>query len=172
VAAAADAAAGAGRGDGDELVAGELERGLGAQPAAAVRAGRGGAAAAGAGAVATGRRAHDAHRGVDGGRRGGGQRAGREDREPAAGPDLLPDVGGGLADEGVAILSIPMPRVSAFYGITIWFYRPDHPPPHFHAQYGEHEVRIELETLRVISGSLPRRALALVRTWARLHGDE
>jgi len=65
-----------------------------------------------------------------------------------------------------------MPRVSAFYGITIWFYRPDHPPPHFHAQYGEHEVRIELETLRVISGSLPRRALALVRTWARLHGDE
>jgi hypothetical protein len=65
-----------------------------------------------------------------------------------------------------------MPRVSAFYGITIWFYRPDHPPPHFHAQYGEHEARIELETLRVISGSLPRRALGLVRTWARLHDDE
>jgi hypothetical protein len=65
-----------------------------------------------------------------------------------------------------------MPRVSAFYGITIWFYRPDHPPPHFHAMYGEHEARIELETLRVINGRLPMRALRLVRTWARLHGDE
>jgi hypothetical protein len=65
-----------------------------------------------------------------------------------------------------------MPRVSAFYGITIWFYRPDHPPPHFPAQYGEDEARIELGTLRVISGSLPRRALSLVRTWARLHADE
>jgi hypothetical protein len=65
-----------------------------------------------------------------------------------------------------------MPRVSAFYGITIWFYRPDHPPAHFHAQYGEDEVRIELDTLRVISGRLPRRALSLVRTWARLHSEE
>ncbi len=65
-----------------------------------------------------------------------------------------------------------MPRVSTFYGITIWFYRPDHPPPHFHAQYGEYEARIELGTLRVMSGTLPRRALALTRTWARRHADE
>jgi hypothetical protein len=65
-----------------------------------------------------------------------------------------------------------MPRVSAFYGITIWFYRPDHPPPHFHAQYGDHEARIELDTLRAISGRLPRRALNLVRIWARLYRDE
>ena len=65
-----------------------------------------------------------------------------------------------------------MPRVSAFYGITIWFYRLDHPPPHFHARYGEHEARIELDTLRVINGHLPRRALSLTRTWARLHTDD
>jgi hypothetical protein len=49
---------------------------------------------------------------------------------------------------------------------------PDHPPPHFHAQYAEHEARVELETLRILSGQLPRRALGLVRTWARLHKEE
>ena len=51
-------------------------------------------------------------------------------------------------------------------------YRPDHPPPHFHAQYGEDVARIELGTLRVLGGSLPPCALRLVRQWARLHADE
>jgi hypothetical protein len=44
--------------------------------------------------------------------------------------------------------------------------------PHFHAQYGEAVAQIELATLRVIGGSLPPRALRLVRQWARLHMDE
>jgi hypothetical protein len=70
------------------------------------------------------------------------------------------------------ILGGKRPGQRAFYGITIWFYRPDHPPPHFHAQYAEHEARIELGTLRILSGQLPRRALGLVRTWARRHEDE
>jgi len=48
-------------------------------------------------------------------------------------------------------------------GIIIWMYRPDHPPPHFHAQYGEDVAQIELGTLRVLNGSLPQRALRLVR---------
>lgn len=65
-----------------------------------------------------------------------------------------------------------MPRLSTFYGIVIWMYRPDHPPPHFHAQYGEHVAQIELKTLRVLNGSLPARALRLVREWARLHEGE
>lgn len=51
-------------------------------------------------------------------------------------------------------------------------YRPDHPPPHFHAQYGEHVAQIELGTLHVLNGSLPPRALRLVRQWAQLHPDE
>ena len=65
-----------------------------------------------------------------------------------------------------------VPRLSTFYGIIIWMYRPDHPPPHFHAQYGEDAVLIELGTLRVLGGSIPPRALRLVRQWARLHPDE
>ena len=65
-----------------------------------------------------------------------------------------------------------MPRLATFYGIVIWMYRPDHPPPHFHAQYAEHVAQIELGTWRVLSGSLPPRALRLVREWAALHPDE
>ena len=65
-----------------------------------------------------------------------------------------------------------VPRLATFYGIVIYMYRPDHPPPHFHAQYGEHVAQIELETLRIISGSLPTRALRLVVEWARLHPQE
>ncbi|MDQ3677913.1 MAG: DUF4160 domain-containing protein [Actinomycetota bacterium] len=49
---------------------------------------------------------------------------------------------------------------------------PDHPPPHIHATYGEHVGQIELDSLRVLNGSLPPRALRLVREWARLHPDE
>ncbi|HWE34151.1 MAG TPA: DUF4160 domain-containing protein [Solirubrobacteraceae bacterium] len=65
-----------------------------------------------------------------------------------------------------------MPRISEFYGIVIYMYRPDHPPPHFHARYGEHIAQVSIETLEVLNGSLPARALRLVREWAGLHADE
>jgi hypothetical protein len=48
----------------------------------------------------------------------------------------------------------------------------DHPPPHFHEFYGEHEASIEIRTLDVMEGSLPRRALALVLERAQEHRDE
>jgi hypothetical protein len=48
----------------------------------------------------------------------------------------------------------------------------DHPPPHFHAQYGDDVAQIEFATLRILNGSLPPRALRLVRAWARLHTEE
>lgn len=48
----------------------------------------------------------------------------------------------------------------------------DHDPAHFHAIYGEHEALIEIETLLVLRGSLPRRALTLVIEWAALHREE
>jgi len=51
-------------------------------------------------------------------------------------------------------------------------YTRDHDPPHFHALYGEHEALIEIETLGVYRGALPRRALALVLEWAMLHRPE
>ncbi len=65
-----------------------------------------------------------------------------------------------------------MARLSTFYGIVIWLYSNDHPPPHFHATYGEHEVLIRIADGSIYSGSLPRRALHLVRTWRALHVEE
>ncbi len=65
-----------------------------------------------------------------------------------------------------------MPRISEFYGIAIYLYYQDHDPPHFHAIYGEHEATISIESARLLEGKLPKRALALVRTWARLHRAE
>jgi hypothetical protein len=48
-------------------------------------------------------------------------------------------------------------------------YYDDHAPPHFHALCAEHEVTLIIESLETLSGSLPRRALALVLEWAVLH---
>ena len=65
-----------------------------------------------------------------------------------------------------------MPRVSEFFGIVIYMYYNDHMPPHFHAEYGEHEAIYEIDTLDIARGGLPRRAHALVLEWAALHRNE
>lgn len=65
-----------------------------------------------------------------------------------------------------------MPEISRFYEISIRMYFSDHQPPHFHALYAEDEAVIEIETLAIYRGRLPRRALTLVLEWAALHRDE
>ena len=65
-----------------------------------------------------------------------------------------------------------MPRISAFYGIVITMYWRDHPPAHLHAAYAGHVAEIEIETLELIAGWLPPRALRLTIEWASLHQDE
>jgi hypothetical protein len=65
-----------------------------------------------------------------------------------------------------------MPTLSVFYGIVIQMFWREHPPPHFHALYGEYEVQIDLRDLSVLRGTLPRRAMALVLEWATEHRDE
>ncbi len=65
-----------------------------------------------------------------------------------------------------------MPTISIFYGIVIQMFWDDHAPPHFHALYAEHEVLINIQTLEVIRGSMPRRALALVLEWTSEHRNE
>jgi len=51
-------------------------------------------------------------------------------------------------------------------------YGGDHPPPHFHAIYGEHEAFIEVETGQILYGYLPATALRLVQTWLAQHREE
>jgi Domain of unknown function (DUF4160) len=71
-------------------------------------------------------------------------------------------------DEIIAVV----PRISEFYGIVIEMYYGDHPPPHFHARYGGDSAKIEIAGGEVIAGSLPSRALRLVREWIDQHRDE
>jgi hypothetical protein len=65
-----------------------------------------------------------------------------------------------------------MPELSRFYGVRITMNFVDHAPPHFHATYGDEEAQVEIATGDIISGSLPRRAAALVKEWAELHRTE
>ena len=65
-----------------------------------------------------------------------------------------------------------MPELSRFYGIVIKMYFADHAPPHFHAEYAEFEARVAIDTLAVLSGNLPARAMGLVVEWATLHRQE
>ena len=65
-----------------------------------------------------------------------------------------------------------MPVVSRFFGIVIAFYWNDHQPPHFHAKYSGDEALIAIGNGDVLRGSLPQRALSLVKEWRELHMDE
>jgi hypothetical protein len=65
-----------------------------------------------------------------------------------------------------------MPEVSRFLGIVIRFYYREHPPPHFHAEYGEFRAQIAIHSHGIVQGKLPARVLGLVQEWAELHDDE
>ena len=65
-----------------------------------------------------------------------------------------------------------MPRISEFYGVVIKMYFGDHAPPHFHAEYAGQEAKIAVGSGTLLAGSLPPRALALVREWERLRRTE
>ncbi len=64
-----------------------------------------------------------------------------------------------------------MPIISRFLGIVISMYWNDHAPPHFHARYGEYEMKVFILD-GVVEGKFPRRALKHVMEWYELHKDE
>ena len=64
-----------------------------------------------------------------------------------------------------------MPVLSRFLGIIIAMYWNDHSPPHFHAQYGEFEITVDINT-GIVEGKFPKRALKHVLEWYELHKDE
>jgi len=48
----------------------------------------------------------------------------------------------------------------------------DHNPPHFHARYGDYKAAVEINSLRILEGRIPPRALGLVMEWASQHQSE
>ncbi|MEQ8849465.1 DUF4160 domain-containing protein [Botrimarina sp.] len=64
-----------------------------------------------------------------------------------------------------------MPEISRFLGVVVRMYYRDHPPPHYHATYGEYDITVEIDS-GVCEGRFPRRALRAVLEWHELHRDE
>jgi hypothetical protein len=65
-----------------------------------------------------------------------------------------------------------MPEISRFFGIVIKMFFSEHPPPHFHVEYGDEKAVFDIRMLIVIRGSLSPRALGLVVEWASQHQSE
>jgi hypothetical protein len=68
-----------------------------------------------------------------------------------------------------------MPEISRFFGIIIRMYvEPGvpHHRPHFHAYYQNHAAVYGIDSIEIISGSLPRQQQRLVEAWAELHRGE
>ena len=64
-----------------------------------------------------------------------------------------------------------MPELSRFLGIVIYMLYDDHRPPHFHAEYGEYKISVEINT-GVVQGRFPPRALDAVMEWYSIHREE
>jgi Domain of unknown function (DUF4160) len=59
-----------------------------------------------------------------------------------------------------------MPTIAVVAGVRIVMYWNDHAPPHFHALLAEHRAVIEIDSLTVIGGYLPKHKLRSVLEWA------
>jgi len=64
-----------------------------------------------------------------------------------------------------------MPEISRFYGIRITIYFDDHPPSHFHTEYGEHQAVFSIKDGKIINGKLPNIAKKLVKKWYKLQKE-
>lgn len=64
-----------------------------------------------------------------------------------------------------------MPEICRFLGIVIGIFPRDHPPPHFHAVYGEYQITVEIQS-GLVRGDFPKRALRLILEWLDLHEHE
>ena len=65
-----------------------------------------------------------------------------------------------------------MPEISRFFGIVIAMYYNDHSPPHFHAHYGGYEIKVGIESGKVLDGDMPERAKGRIIEWWMLRHVE
>jgi hypothetical protein len=59
-----------------------------------------------------------------------------------------------------------MPTVATVQGAKLLFYANDHPPPHFHVLFAEYRAVIDIKTLKLVRGDLPKAKLRAVVRWA------
>lgn len=65
-----------------------------------------------------------------------------------------------------------MPVISKFYGIVIGMFVVRTLPARFHAIYGESELVVAINPLRIVGGEAPQRVCDLVMEWAAQHQRE
>ena len=67
-----------------------------------------------------------------------------------------------------------MPEICRFYGMIIkmYFRKKEHNPPHIHILYGEYLGVIDIETLEVAEGDLPKRAEKMAIEWVEKYQKE
>lgn len=65
-----------------------------------------------------------------------------------------------------------MPVLAKFCGIVIRLLSLRPMGPRLHAFYGDHEMVLDLDEIRVVSGMLPDRASRMAIAWARQHREE
>ncbi|MFO7952431.1 MAG: DUF4160 domain-containing protein [Bacillota bacterium] len=65
-----------------------------------------------------------------------------------------------------------MPTICEFRGIKIYINYRDHHPPHFHANYGEYDCCISIESIELIGGEMPNKQLKMLYGWVALHQEE
>jgi hypothetical protein len=58
-----------------------------------------------------------------------------------------------------------------FYGIKISMNYNEHNPPHFHAEYQDYEITVDIGN-GSITGKMPKRAIKLIWDWLDEHQDE
>jgi hypothetical protein len=64
-----------------------------------------------------------------------------------------------------------MPEISRFFGIVIRMFYTDHARPHFHAEYANHTIAIEIAG-DGIRGSFPPSRIPMLFEWRDAHRDE
>lgn len=64
-----------------------------------------------------------------------------------------------------------MPTIKIIDSEKIDLYSREHPPPHFHAIYAEHEELIEIESLNTYIGRIPIAQRKKVTNWAKYNKD-
>lgn len=59
-----------------------------------------------------------------------------------------------------------MPIIATVDGARLMMYANDRPPPHFHVLIAEHRAVIDVRTLRLTRGRLPKARLRTLIKWA------
>lgn len=62
-------------------------------------------------------------------------------------------------------------KLVVFLGIVIYMLYDEHNPPHFHAEYENYKISIDINN-GVVTGSFPKRALKAVLEWYEIYKEQ